>query len=496
MEEKMNGVCGEHVIWEFEPETGVMRISGSGPMTAYDRYVAAPWKELRTEIKSIVVEEGVTSISDYSFLKCVNAKTISIPSTVKFLGYHSLNRCKSLTKVEVPEGVRVLESRAFSGCEGMEEIKLPASLKAIDMKCFPDCNSLKKVIYAGTEEMWNRIRISNVLEENTPFLAVHREYEGRNTACEEDELDKIWHREKKEVIPVLDIAREILEQGGDGRMHILAFENRMHPGIAKKSGDATLVILPDGQTLMIDTGDFNIEDKMLGKLKRLNIRSLDHFTVSHSHGDHIGNGIAVANYLYEQGGKIGTYYYISERIGKFEPQFSDYIREHGTKMNTDLRQGDSFELGAVRMDILGPTAKGRTDYEDNINNLSVIMKLTYGKSSYLTSGDLFRGFERKVLEEIGDQLKADVMKANHHGIITSNDPEWIAAVDPVLVLAHHDDIGSTMNSEKIKARGIGYFTTGLNGTMMVSMSADGAIEVITEYGDTWSWKSRENTEEA
>ena len=162
MAEKITGVCGEQVIWELDPETGVMRISGTGPMTNYDRYVPAPWEELRAEIESIVVEEGVTTISDYSFLKCVKAKSISIPSTATLLGYHCLNRCQSLTKIEIPEGVRVLESRAFSDCEGLETIKLPMSLKAIDMKCFPGCTSLKEVVYAGTEEMWNRIRISNV----------------------------------------------------------------------------------------------------------------------------------------------------------------------------------------------------------------------------------------------------------------------------------------------------------------------------------------------
>lgn len=490
MKEKRTGTCGEHITWQFDGDSRKLTIGGSGPMNHFDKSMPTPWAEWREEIRHVVIEEGVTMLSDCCFMKCVNLEIVEIPKTVDTVGYYSFSQCISLKSIEIPEGVRILESKAFSYCESLETIKLPASLEGIDMKCFADCPALREVVYAGTEEMWDRIRISTVGDGNTEFCATLRRCEGKVLAqIAEKELDELWHREKTEVVPVLDMAREILEKDGDGRLHILAFENRMECRTHKKSGDASLVIFPDGQTMMIDVGDINVEEKMLSKLRRLNLRSLDYICASHSHGDHIGNGIAVADYLYGQGGKIGTYFYIDVRIGKYEPKFYRYVEEKGVKMRADLKQGDAFEIGGVKVDILGPTESGMQDYDNNLNCLSVIMKLSYGKSSYLTAGDLFRNFERRMVKELGGQLKADVMKANHHGIRSSSSDEWMDAVDPVLVIAHHDDIGSTENYRDFKARGISYLTTGLRGTIMVSMSEDGTIDVVTEYGDTFTRKA-------
>ncbi len=491
MEERRAGVCGRNVTWEFDQESGKLTVSGVGPMADYGKENSAPWFDLIKQIKEIEVKEGVTTLSDFSFFKCVKAEKITIPSTVDVLGYHSVSHCNSLREVELPEGVRVLESRAFDCCKALETVKLPLSIKAIDMKCFPGCEALKEVVYAGTEEAWNRIRLSTVGDGNTLLINAFRRYEGKvSVEPAETEADYIWHREKKEVIPVLDMAAEILKKGGDGRLHILAFENRLTGIDHQKSGDASLIIFPNGETMMIDFGVPLVKEKMLSAIHRLGITSLDHMVSSHAHHDHTGNGLAVAKYMYENGGKVGAYHHINLRLVHFETDISDYLCEQGAEINRNIQRGDVLEIGGVKIEILGPT-KERVEqrvYESEtggVNNISIIMKFTYGKSSYITSGDLFRIYERAVVNELGEKLKADVMKANHHGIITSSSDEWLDAVDPALVLAHHDDIGSTSNSEKFRAKGRTYFTTGLNGAILVSMSADGSIEAKTEYGETW-----------
>lgn len=497
MGEKITGACGEYLNWEFDEASGKLTVSGVGPMDEFQKKNSAPWFSLNRQIKEIEVKEGVTNLSDYAFTRCVNAEKITLPSTADVYGYHCLSYCTSLKELVLPEGVRVLESRAFDSCKNLEKIHIPLSIKAIDMKCFPDCASLKEVIYAGTEESWKKIRLSTIGDGNTFLFTAPRTYEGKTAPMPADtEADRVWHREKKEVIPVLDIAADILKKGGDGRLHVLAFENRIEGPNGEliidhqKSGDALLIIFPDGKTMMIDFGVPLVEEKVMRTLKRLGITSLDHMVSSHTHHDHTGNGLAVAKYIYENGGTVGAYHHVTLRLTHYETDMRDYLEEHGTEMCLDSLRGKKMEIGGVKIELFGPTEERVVNrlYEKesgDVNNISLIMKFVYGKSSYLTSGDLFRPYERVAAAELGDQLKADVMKANHHGIITSNSDEWVNAVDPKLIIACHDDIGSTSNSEKFRAAGRGYFTTGLYGAILVSLSEDGRIEAKTEYGDTW-----------
>jgi len=497
MEERKAGVCGKNVTWEFDEKIGKLTVSGVGPMEEFKTKKSAPWFSLTEQIKEIEVKEGVTNVSDYAFHKCVNAEKIILPSTAEVYGYHCLSFCTSLKELILPEGARVLESRAFDSCKSLEKIHLPLSIRAIDMKCFPGCTSLKEVIYAGTEEAWNKIRLSTIGDGNTLLFTAPRTYEGKTDPMpEETEADRIWHREKEEVVPILDIVADILKKGGDGRLHILAFENRIegpnHELIIEhqKSGDALLIVFPDGKTMMLDYGVPLVEPKMMKAIKRLGITSLDHMVSSHTHHDHTGNGLAVAKYIYENGGKVGAYHHVTLRLTHFETDLRDYLEEQGTEMYLDSLRGKEMEIGGVKIEFHGPTEERVVNQlykkeAGDVNNISIIMKFVYGKSSYITSGDLFRPYERVAAAELGDKLKADVMKANHHGIITSNSDEWVNAVDPKLVIACHDDIGSTSNSEKFKAAGREYFTTGLNGAILVSLSEDGSIEAKTEYGDTW-----------
>lgn len=497
MAEKKTGVCGRNVTWELDMETGKMVISGSGPMNNCEPTIFAPWKDCREAVKELVVEEGVTTLGEHTFFKCVNLEKVSLPSTVHTLGFHSLSHCSSLKEITLPEGVRVLESRVFDACVSLEKIKFPLTLKAIDLKCFINCKSIREVVYAGTEEQWNKIRISDVGHENCTMLDIPRIYEGRVKEADDTEpADILWHREKKEVVPVLDMAREIIEKGGDGRFHVLSLEIRVSWLNKHKSGDCSLLIFPDGKTMLIDVGVDAVEEKVLGALRRLNLKSVDYFATSHPHIDHIANGVAVAEYFYNQGGKIGTYFYIDFRNGLYEPPFSDYVRAKGVKMETNSKAGDVWQLGDVKMEIFGPEedrVKAAKEADnivvEGINNLSQVMKFTYGKASYLTSGDLMRSQERIVAAKYQDKLQARVMKANHHGIVTSSCDEWLDTVKPALVIADTDDFGGTTLVKRLADRGIEYYTTGLNGTILISMDKDGNVEAKTEYGETFTSKA-------
>lgn len=74
----MSGTCGENLTWSLDSE-GVLLISGTGDMTDYSSYTACPWYNVGTQVKKIVVEEGVTSIDEMAFSSCTKVEELIIP---------------------------------------------------------------------------------------------------------------------------------------------------------------------------------------------------------------------------------------------------------------------------------------------------------------------------------------------------------------------------------------------------------------------------------
>ena len=73
-----SGTCGENLTWTFNEATGTLTISGTGDMRNYKPTTAMPWAEYLSEITSVVIEEGITSIGDYAFYDCNYINKIKI----------------------------------------------------------------------------------------------------------------------------------------------------------------------------------------------------------------------------------------------------------------------------------------------------------------------------------------------------------------------------------------------------------------------------------
>ncbi len=491
MKTEFKGKCNEMISWHFEEETGTLTVSGSGAMPEYDEIHSAPWSTWRDEIREVLIGDGITELAEYGFFRCSALENVIIPSSVDMVGAYCFSHCKAIKDIVLPEGVRVLEFRAFSKCSALEKISIPLSMRAIDKKVFGGCTSLREVVYAGTKEQWNRIRISIMAEENIPFTQTPRRYEGKEEENRtQEKAEYLWFREKKEVVPVLDMAHDLLEQGGDGRFHIVALEMNIPEDREQKVGDCMLLIFPDGQTMLIDTGIGLAREKVMAAVVRMGVKSLDYLLISHLHRDHVENGIAIGDYLYERGGSIGTFYHISLRGGKHEPALAEYLEAKGVNMQECVKEGDEWEIGGVKVRVFGPAQKNVDEAEEPYNEvanlLSIVTKFTYGKSSFMTSGDLYRAQERDIVERYGDQLRADIMKINHHGSVTSNSREWLNTVAPDLAFCQTMDIGSTKLMENIEKAGKIYWLNGMNGDILISMDRDGRIEAKTAFGESWS----------
>ena len=94
--EELSGSCGENVTYTLNTETGLLTISGTGPMMDFDFYSDSPWYSNRDSIKTIVIENGVTSIGNFAFYNCfrlLRLTSIMIPNSVTSIGISAFEHC-------------------------------------------------------------------------------------------------------------------------------------------------------------------------------------------------------------------------------------------------------------------------------------------------------------------------------------------------------------------------------------------------------------------
>lgn len=137
------GTCGENVDWTLQ--NGVLTISGSGPMTEFTAWSPAPWKEYKDEIVSVVVEDGVTGISDYSFQTCLNLTEVTLPDSLTRIGQSAFTAC-GLENIVIPEGVTHIGYAAFSSCDRLKSITLSDQLTYLGDRAFNECEVLESIV--------------------------------------------------------------------------------------------------------------------------------------------------------------------------------------------------------------------------------------------------------------------------------------------------------------------------------------------------------------
>ena len=108
------------VTWKLS-EDGVLTISGKGEMEEYEVY-ATPWYEQYEAIKSVVIEDGVTSISFGAFYGCKSLESVTIPDSVTSIGDHAFTACTSLKSVTIPDSVTSIGDLVFRDCESLTKI--------------------------------------------------------------------------------------------------------------------------------------------------------------------------------------------------------------------------------------------------------------------------------------------------------------------------------------------------------------------------------------
>lgn len=210
------GVCGDDLTWCLD-DAGTLTVSGTGDMATSS---APPWEEWKDQIINIIIEPGVTSISEYAFYTYENIKTLTVPESINAIGYCAFAGCANLesvyisnltawcntyfgyeyanplrnsadlylngelvTKLVIPDDVSRVANYAFYGCESLvyvtipegvttignsafchsaiKAVSLPESITYIGQTSFNSCTDLDHIAFTGTQSQWEAISMGN-----------------------------------------------------------------------------------------------------------------------------------------------------------------------------------------------------------------------------------------------------------------------------------------------------------------------------------------------
>ncbi|MCI6948128.1 MAG: MBL fold metallo-hydrolase [Oribacterium sp.] len=183
-------------------------------------------------------------------------------------------------------------------------------------------------------------------------------------------------------------------------------------------GDAA-VIQCGGQSMLIDGGKPEKSSYIYAWLQQHGLSYLDVIVATHVDADHIGGLSGALNYA-----SVGTAY-CPETTGTTETfqSFVKYLAQRG-KQITVPTAGETFALGGAQIQILGPLHRA----EDSNDN-SIVLKVSFGATSFLFTGDAERAEEQDLLNS-GVNLLSTVLKVGHHGSDTSTSYPFLRAVAP------------------------------------------------------------------
>lgn len=182
--------------------------------------------------------------------------------------------------------------------------------------------------------------------------------------------------------------------------------------------DSALVIC-DGHYMLIDGGNAEDSDLVYAYLERHGAEHLDCMVATHAHEDHIGGLSGALNYAAVD----VAYCPVTEHDTKVFQNMVKYLGEQGKSL-TVPESGDKFNLGSAQVEILGPVRV----YSDT-NNTSIVLRVDYGETSFLFTGDMEASAEKDLIES-GANLRATVLKAGHHGSDTSSSYQFLREVMP------------------------------------------------------------------
>ncbi len=184
-------------------------------------------------------------------------------------------------------------------------------------------------------------------------------------------------------------------------------------------GDSILIQFPSGQSMLIDAGEDT--NTVTSYLKSQGVKRIDHVIATHPHADHIGGMANVINSF-----EIGNVYMPrTTHTTKTYENLLLAIKNKGLKINA-AKAGLNIDVGFnVKAQMVAPNSQGY----DDLNNYSAVLRVQYGDTSFLFTGDAEAVSENEMINS-GYTLKSDVLKVGHHGSNTSTTSTFLKSVSP------------------------------------------------------------------
>ena len=159
----LSGTCGDHLTWTLELTPGLLTISGKGDMafttvSGLLGHVSAPWPA--TAVRSVVIQEGITSLCDMAFEHCTALTDVSLPATLTELGRFAFEGCSSLTSITIPENITSIPRSAFENCTALTDVTIPESVTTIEYDAFFSC-PIATMHYTGSEPRWGLVTLAD-----------------------------------------------------------------------------------------------------------------------------------------------------------------------------------------------------------------------------------------------------------------------------------------------------------------------------------------------
>ena len=184
------------------------------------------------------------------------------------------------------------------------------------------------------------------------------------------------------------------------------------------------VVICDGHVMVIDGGNTGDGQLVFSVLKNyVPDGVIDYYIGTHAHEDHMGAAASVLNAV-----KAKVIYCPNNNATqKFFQNFLKYAENQGVEPKCPSL-GLEFSLGEAKVKVLGPFHPN----DKNENNTSIVLKLTYGDTSFLFTGDAEAEEEKELVGKWGEELKSDVIKVGHHGADTSSTYLFLRSVLPLI----------------------------------------------------------------
>ena len=282
---------------------------------------------------------------------------------------------------------------------------------------------------------------------------------------------KIKQVDIDKILEYFNIKTNTVKNTPEGILTIFDIDVAQGKSIFVKSGD---------HALLIDAGDVEYGARVVDFLKQKKQDKLDYLIITHPHNDHIGGAAEVIKNF-----KIGEVLMpeIKEDIIPTTPTYEKFLKallNKKTKLHC-VAANEEFKLGMAEVKVLSGSGKKY----NNLNNASLVTKISYNNWSFLSTGDIEKAAEKDLIKN-NSSLKSNVLDIAHHGSRTSTTSNFLKAVQPdvAFISVGFNEYGHPSQKvlNRLSKNNIKYFSTQKDGTLQLNIYKD-YYTILNSHGN-------------